>query len=157
MKPFYTMAAASLGVACLGAHAQDIYKWTDANGHVHYGDRAAAPGSSTQLRVEAAPSVPRPAAVPADAAVRRRTPAPGAQGAAEPVDPALVGTACKGLIDKIAAVRAGTNWEALYRQFDSACPGVAYDCVEYKSAPQNNRCTWVKRSNGRVLNTSRYP
>ena len=141
-------------------HAQEIYKWTDANGKVHYGDRAAAPDSSKKIKVSITASS-QPPAVPASATSAPRPslspPRLNAQKKPLPVDPALVGPECRGLIEKIAAVPAGKNWELLYRQFDRACPGIAYECREYQSSPQNNQCIWVKRSGSRVLNRSRYP
>ncbi len=143
-----------------GAGAQEIHKWTDANGKVHYGDRAAAPDSSKKIKVSI-PAPSQPPAVPASANSRPRPtlspPRLNLQKKPVPVDPALVGPECRGLIEKIAAVPAGQSWEMLYRQFDQACPGIAYECVEYRSSPQNNQCTWVKRSGSRVLNRNRYP
>lgn len=163
MSPFYLRTPAFLlgALSCLllpSAHAQEVYKWTDANGKVHYGDRAAAPQSSKQIPLSMTRASPQPA-VPASAGAERDAPPPRRQSRKKPVpaDPARVKPECKGLIDKIAAVPAGTNWEALYRQFDSTCPGIAYECVEYQSSPQKNQCTWVERSGSRVLNTSRYP
>jgi len=149
------LAAALSGALCAGAHAQAVYKWTDADGKVHYGDRAAAPQDSKQLDVPVA--APPPAAPAAGPANLQRRPPPATPRQSVPVDPARVGPACKGLIDRIAAVPAGQNWEGLYRQFDSACPGIAYECVEYASSPQNDRCVWVERSGSRVLNRKRYP
>lgn len=139
-------------------HAQEIFKWTDANGKVHYGDRSAATERSTKIKVTvAAPAYSATASVPnlqqrspllSDANLPKRS---------VPVNPARVGPACRGLIEKIAAVPAGKNWEALYQQFDTACPGIAYECVEYESSPQKNQCTWLERSGTRVLNRKKYP
>lgn len=55
-----TLAVAALGLACSGAPARDIYKWTDANGKVHYGDRSAAGGSSAK-KIEINTKTPEPA------------------------------------------------------------------------------------------------
>ncbi|MBF6907436.1 DUF4124 domain-containing protein, partial [Acinetobacter baumannii] len=54
-----------------GAQAQEIYKWTDANGKVHYGDRAAAPEHSKKIAVSTT-APPRPPAVPASSASAQR-------------------------------------------------------------------------------------
>lgn len=143
-------AAACLWLAGAGAAAQEIYKWTDASGKVHYGDRAAAPEHSRKLPVTPAPA-------PAAAPVRQPAAAPRPEARAKPVDPARVAPSCQGLIGQIAAVPPGKNWEALYRQFDSACPGIAYECVEYRSRPRENRCSWVERTGKSVLTTNRYP
>lgn len=134
------------------ADAQDIYKWTDANGKVHYGDRAAAPDSGQKMYLSVTP--PGGAVAPSPSVSRQRQ---ASREKSVPVTPERVAPACKGLIDQIAAVPAGRNWEALYRRFDSACPGIAYECTEYESSPQNNRCIWVERSGSRVLSRNRYP
>ena len=159
MKRFHSLSIfycfAFLGMFCGSVHAQAIYKWTDANGKVHYGDRAAAPESHKKMNVIAT-ARSQPQAVAASAASPQRHSLPPAEKSAS-VSPGLVGPACKSLIDKIAAVPAGKNWEALFQQFDRACPGIAYECIEYQSSPQNNRCTWVKRSGSRVLNRKKYP
>jgi hypothetical protein len=49
MKPplAFALAAALAG----GAHAVDVYKWRDARGVVHYGDRPAAGASAARLSV----------------------------------------------------------------------------------------------------------
>ena len=128
-----------------GAQAQEIFKWTDANGKVNYGDRAAAPDASQKIHV-AAPTATRPLLLPPDP--RQKS---------VPVDPARVGAACKGLIDKIGAVPSGQSWRALSRDFNSTCPGIAYECVEYVSNPQNNHCNWIERKGSNVLSRNTYP
>lgn len=142
-------------------HAQEIYKWTDANGKVHYGDRAAAPDSSKKIKVIATPPSQPQAVTTAPAAGSQRRPPQMPNfdfpEKSTPVNPALVGSTCKSLIDQIGAVPAGKNWESLYKQFNSACPGIAYHCWEYQSTPQKNQCTWVERSGSSVLHRKKYP
>ncbi|WP_332878890.1 DUF4124 domain-containing protein [Massilia sp. S19_KUP03_FR1] len=151
-----TSAALIAVLFCLfrpGADAQEIYKWTDPNGKVHYGDRAAAPEASQKIHVTAAPVVLPPATQSTVSAL----PQPDNKTRSVRVNPALVGSSCKGLIDKIAAVPVGQGWQALSREFNSACPGIAYECVEYVSNPQNNQCNWIERKDGNVLNRNKYP
>jgi hypothetical protein len=152
------LAAALSALFLPGADAQEIYKWKDANGKVHYGDRAAAPEASQKMHIAVTPPG-EPRVVPASAPTARpNSPLPpDAQKKSVPVDPTRVGPECQGLADKIAAVPAGQNWQALSRQFNSACPGISYECVEYVSSPQNNRCTWVEKSGGTILNRKKYP
>lgn len=152
--------AAFLGMFCSIADAQDIYKWIDAEGKTHYGDRAAAPGNSKKIPVTVAPSSQPPVVPVSTAASQPRSPLlpqRDPQVKSVPVEPSRVGPACQGLIKQIAAVRAGQHWEALYQQFNNACPGIAYECVEYESNPQNNRCVWIERTGSKVLNRKRYP
>lgn len=58
-----------LGAACCAAAGQaQVYKWTDANGKVHYGDRKDAAGARQQeLKIKLPPAAP-PAPVQAPAA-----------------------------------------------------------------------------------------
>lgn len=153
-----TSALLAAVVFCLsgpGAHAQEIYKWTDANGKVHYGDRAAAPDASQKIHVAGAPAaLPSPTQ---PAALALPQPQPDKKTKSVLVNSALLGSACKGLIDKIAAVPAGQGWQALSCEFSSACPGIAYECVEYVSSPQNNQCNWIERKDGNVLSRNKYP
>lgn len=49
----FAMALAAGGVA-----ANDIYKWTDANGTVHYGDRPSGADSEERLQIGSRPTDP---------------------------------------------------------------------------------------------------
>jgi hypothetical protein len=176
MKRFCIVGSALIAVALAAlvpgsVAAQDLYKWTDAGGKVHYGDRAAAPENSKLLNVPSAPArAPAPApTAPASLPPMSSLAAPGvpnrappmarreAEAKSVPVAPSRVGSACKGLADKIAAVPSGTNWKSLAQEFNEACPGIAYECVEYRANPQNNQCTWIERSGGNILNKKSYP
>lgn len=84
-------------------------------------------------------------------------PRPEVREKSVPVAASRVGPACKGLIDKIAAVPSGKNWQSLYQEFNSACPRIAYECTEFKSRPQDNKCLWIERSGNNVLRTNIYP
>jgi len=68
------------------AFANDIYKWTDADGNIHYGDRPT--GDATEERMVIASSATNPAKVQARAESRYATKKPAeAAGAAEPQGP----------------------------------------------------------------------
>ena len=61
------MKAARLLAACVlawigAAQAQQVYKWTDANGKVHYGDKKDAEGAKQQqeLKIKLPPVAPPP-------------------------------------------------------------------------------------------------
>ncbi|MEJ2508545.1 MAG: DUF4124 domain-containing protein [Gammaproteobacteria bacterium] len=49
-----------LAACCAAAHAGDIYKWTDPQGRVHYGDKQAAeqPGGGSAIPVQLRPEPP---------------------------------------------------------------------------------------------------
>src|SRR5690606_12222678 len=47
-----------LGLAALAASASDIYKWTDAEGNVHFGDRPSGAVSEQRLSITSSPTDP---------------------------------------------------------------------------------------------------
>jgi hypothetical protein len=163
-----------LTTICCFAHAGEIYKWTDENGKVHFGDRSAAPaeGKKIDVRVQppsssssengSRPEPQRPDIPPALFSPAPPLPIPSRPSLdpakkSVPVDPARVGPKCQGLIDQIAKVPPGTPWQSLSKEFNASCPGIAYECINYRSHPENNKCTWVERSGSDVLQTKSYP
>lgn len=85
LRVLVVCVAASAG----GAQAQ-VYKWTDANGKVHYGDKKEAEGARQQeLKIKlppAAPPAPAPAVLPPEfRASAPRWPEPPRPAAQQPV------------------------------------------------------------------------
>jgi hypothetical protein len=150
--------AACLAAALLlhATHAADVYKWKDENGKVHFGDKISAAPGGTKVDVKTSPPPSVPASpVPMDITVPVNTkPKPKSATA---VNPSQVPNGCQGLAEQIAKVKPGTNWESLYKQFNATCPGIGYECVTYRSRPENNQCNWVKRTDGNVMHTKSYP
>ncbi len=145
-----------------GANAAEIYKWTDANGQVHFGDQKAAPATAAKVEmktqsVKASPPASREVIKPAPAIPPITPPPfPAAGAKSKPVDPAKIKPECTDLIDQIAKVKPGTNWQALAQKFEASCPGIGYECKTYRTRPENNKCTWVERSGSSYLRTSNY-
>jgi type IV secretory pathway VirB10-like protein len=54
------LAAAALALAAQGAGADGVYKWTDAQGRVHFGDRPPDDAATTAIAPPAPPAVPAP-------------------------------------------------------------------------------------------------
>ena len=148
------LVAALSGLSSRNAGAQELFKWTDASGKVHYGDRAAAPEDSKRLNVPVAPAgTPSRPPLPVHAPLPARG---NAQKKSIPVDASRVGSSCQGLADNIAAGLSGKVSQSLVRQFNEACPGIAYECIEYRSRPQNNRCDWIEQTEGTIVNRKVY-
>jgi hypothetical protein len=157
-----------LAVICCYVNAEEIYKWTDANGKIHFGDRSAAPSDGKKMDVKVQQSNRLSAdqsdqTKPQSTNLQSRFLPPSAPqsrlGLARksvPADSAKVGPRCKDLIDEIAKVKPGTPWTSLYKEFNEACPGIAYECTNYRTHPENNNCTWVERSGTTVLQTKNY-
>jgi len=143
-------------------NAQEVYKWKDSNGKVHFGDKSKAPVESKKMDIQVK-QIPTPAlekvnpntktdhlgTTPSNN-VAKPSPLPNA------IDPARVPAKCQGIIDKIAKVPAGTPWVDLYNDFNQSCPGLAYECVSYKRAPENNQCAWVERTDNSISKTRHY-
>jgi hypothetical protein len=154
-----------LAIASCFVNADEVYKWKDAVGKIHYGDRKSAPSESQKLDIQVSPS----SASNDEQSTRKkiedkqaRIPAVSAPGLESkkksvPVESYRVGPRCKGLIDQIAKVKRGENWESLSNDFERACPGIAYECNNYRTHPENNSCTWVERTGNSVLHTNEYP
>jgi predicted lipid-binding transport protein (Tim44 family) len=84
-SPFFGAALLALTLAAAPAVAQ-VYKWTDANGQVHFGDRG--PSNATQVKAPTPPTT-APAAEAAPAAAKP-APGPGGTDAADAGPPAPV-------------------------------------------------------------------
>jgi hypothetical protein len=136
------------------ANAADVYKWTDANGQVHFGDHLSAPANGQKIDIKSSPAPAQPAASTQPPAGR---PSLEPQSKSTPAEASQVHPGCKELISQIAKVQAGANWQSLYQKFDSSCPGIAYACNNYRAHPEKNKCEWVKRTGSNVLQTNSYP
>ena len=154
-----------LAIASCFVNADEVYKWKDAAGNIHFGDRKSAPSESQKLDIQAPPS----SASTDEQSGRKkkeekqaRSPAVSAPGPESikksvPVESSKVGPRCEGLIDQIAKVKRGENWVSLANEFERACPSIAYECNNYRTHPENNSCTWVERTGNSVLHTNEYP
>ena len=142
-------------------NAAEVYKWTDANGQVHFGDRMSAPsnGQKIDIKSQPAPEQRTPPAQSQSAKLPPITPVPiqVPKGNSTPVDPSQVASGCQDLADQIAKVKPGTNWEPLSQRFNATCPGIAYECNNYKSHPEHSKCQWVKRTGNNMVQTNNYP
>ena len=136
-----------------GTCTAEVYKWTDKNGQVHFGDQAAAPNNSTKMDIKVAPA-PVPA-TKAEQTLPSGTSSPSSpqltEAGSRRIDSSKVKPGCYELISQISKTKRGTNWEALYDKFNSSCSGIAYECNYYKSRPEKDRCDWVERKGSNIL------
>lgn len=83
LRPISVMFAVALLVVCAATPAQSVYKWTDAQGSVHYTDQPPPPGrtaSTIKIKADAAAATPAP---PAATAAKAGEPASGGLAQAE--------------------------------------------------------------------------
>jgi hypothetical protein len=163
--PVLRFAALVMGLVLVhSAHATEVFKWTDANGQVHFGDRLSAPSNGKKIDVRPQPysggqtvqEAASRASESGSAPSRKSSPNRLSKSKSRPVDPSRVGPGCQELVDQIAKVKPGTNWQSLYQKFDATCPGIAYECNNYRSHPEDNQCAWIERKGGNVMQTNSY-
>lgn len=146
--------AVLLALLCCHAGSQEVYKWTDKDGKVHFGDKKSAPMEAKKAEVKvqqpsgAAP--PRVEPTPARPAFESPTAAP-------PTGAPKGNARCQQLADAIMKAGPGGAPAGLSKEFDLACPGIAYRCETYKRQPENNRCAWVTRpADGSIIKHFEY-
>ncbi|HEX5278377.1 MAG TPA: DUF4124 domain-containing protein [Fluviicoccus sp.] len=159
------------------ATAGEIYKWTDENGRVHFGDSGQGGRPAEKIAVEE--KKPKELSQQEmDEMVRQ-----GREGFAkfeeerakreerfreseermkqlsesEPARPK--GTPkCATLARKIIeATEDDEARTALSRQFDRECPRLAYDCLTYESNPKRNFCRPAYRMGREIVHNSNQP
>jgi len=151
-------------------HAQDVYKWTDKDGKVHFGDRKSAPSEGRKIDVKVAAPSASPSGQPlpiesfqaAPSSTLQRLPPSPHWPTDEPnkgsvaVSSSRVNPRCLGLAEQIKQVRAGVPWQDLAKDFNATCPGVTYECVTHKRQPERNSCGWVERTGSSMVHTKIY-
>lgn len=155
-----------LTLICCQINAQEVYKWKDENGKIHYGDRAKAPATSkkAEIKVLAPATIPtRPESTSPKADLGNaktttvaRPPKTDENRGSTPVDPSRVAPRCQGIVDEIAKVPPGTPWIGLAQEFGRTCPGLTYECITSKSRPETNKCNWVEKIGNTITNTKHF-
>ena len=155
MSVFIRVVFVLLCMTATHLHAGEVYKWTDENGRVHYGDKNTAPPSSQAVTT---PNPSKPAPVEQKAlATPKKLSSPYAKldpkevsepwkPKGVPVDPTLVKPRCNELGQTVSETPAGKPFKHMTDEIISLCPGVGYECRRYRKHPQDNVCVAVARS-----------
>ncbi len=149
------LASLLLLIFAISTPAQEVYKWKDSEGKVHFGDRSKAPVTSQKLDIKVK-DLPKP--VPPSPESRTKTAAstPPTEKRTDGIDPDKIHPRCKVLVNEIANTPPGTPWIEQSKEFGQLCPGITWQCIEYKNAPEKNQCGWIKRTGSPILSTERY-
>lgn len=159
-----------LALLPLLANAGEIYKWTDANGQVHFGDKTQAPKASQEVPLEtrplttyAPPKITPPTVPPRKASLADGLPATGtvartfnrwkSDGRQSNLprieqNPAGLNPRCIELAQKIRDLPQATPYQSEVDEISRLCPNVGYDCRYYRTLPSHNRCYPVKLTDG---------
>lgn len=155
---FAALAAAAIAIAAVAltgtaARAQEIHKWKDAKGVVHYGDpRQAAPGSQPVV-IKAPARIAEPAAAAASGASAPATTTapsddPAAQHAAKRkqqsfqygLPPATI-EQCAQMAKSFLEPARGTQADrSLFDRIGWTCPNVRFVCTASRSKPGQTSC-----------------
>lgn len=159
------------------ATAGEIYKWTDENGRVHFGDSGQGGRPAQKITVEEKkPKQMSPEEIEAfvqkgqeemakfdkergktEEHIREMDERIKQLSESEPARPK--GTPkCATLARKIIeATEDDTARTELSRQFDRECPRLAYDCLTYESNPKRNVCRPAYRMGREIVHNSNQP
>jgi hypothetical protein len=126
------------------AFAQGVYKWTDDQGKVHYGDGQRAPSNGTKTTIRGS--------VATDNGNVQRGEGQGAPSSVSKTAIRGLETSDTGNLQNCLAMARGMadkkNPSPAEIRADSKalldlCPGTAYDCVTYIERPESNDCKAV--------------
>jgi len=121
--------------------AGEIYKWTDENGKVHFGDKTNAPKQSQEVIVK---PVSGTGAMPKK---YNFTPAPvnEAKNKTKEVEwNSPEAARCEKLAKQFIAKESEKERGAIGRQIKAICPNLGFHCYTSRSEPQTNRCVATK-------------
>lgn len=132
-------------IVCEPAFAESIYKWTDENGKVHYGDNKDASKTNTQrIRVIGASS-----SNVSTGASSNNVSASENNNNSTPIDAgalqrclAMARTMVNKKTTNPSEIRADS------KSLLDICPGTAYECVTYIERPEANSCKAVPMTSG---------
>jgi len=121
--------------------AQKVYKWTDANGKTHYGDK---PGQATQskkviLKTNKRTPKPAPSKIESEALAEEAA----ADTAATGVEAQPNFDQCISLAKQKAKLRQpfSPKSESLHKKLKSLCPNTSFTCYDYSYTPSKSSCT----------------
>lgn len=143
--------AAAIALPGTAAHAQEIHKWKDAKGVVHYGDpRQAAPGSQpvaikapariAEPPASAASGAPAPSAAPADDPAAQQAAKRKQQSFQYGLPPATL-EQCAQMARSFLDPAPGTQVDrSLSDRIRWTCPNVRFVCTSSRSKPGQTSC-----------------
>ena len=121
--------------------AGEIYKWTDENGKVHFGDKSNAPKQSQEVIVN---PVSGTGAMPSS---YNFTPSPVNEEKNKTKEVAWdspEAARCEKLAKQFITKESEKDRGAIGRQIKAICPNLRFQCYTSRSEPQTNRCVATK-------------
>lgn len=137
-----------------GAGAGEIYKWTDAEGRIHFGDNAQAPDQSRKVELPPAQKSPPPWERWQGAGGGPVMPKPPELKDDVPMrDQVQANPHCAELARKIVTGMAHEEpTQALSDDLMRMCAGITMRCRTYRLNPAKNRCVAIRRTDKYIIN-----
>ena len=136
------------------AFADDIYKWTDENGKVHYGDRINDPKNGTKIVIK----VPEISTNKTSTSATENRNLPLSAGSPAKVEPKTEEKClemARIMMKKTDPTPDGIRADS--KQLLDMCPGLAYQCFTYIERPEKNSCKTVPlKPGGHITDSYTY-
>ncbi len=136
-------------------HAQDIYKWKDAEGKIHFGDRSKAPVVSKKVDIKVK-EVSKTEITNQATLTTTTAPKLAPEKKVGGIELSKINPKCKTIIEEIEKIPMGIPWHAQYNEFNQLCPGIAWQCNVYERTPEKNLCGWIERTSNNILSKRTY-
>lgn len=120
--------------------AGEIYKWTDENGKVHFGDKTNAPKQSQEVIVK---PVSGTGAMPSSYNFKPSQKQPTTKEG-ELASPEIM--KCQELAEQSRSNTSLAERKAIMQQIMSICPNWRFHCRTSRSQPQKNSCIATRES-----------
>lgn len=138
----FTFLVLSMCFMAQGIQAGEIYKWTDENGKVHFGDKSNAPKQSQEVIVK---PVSGTGAMPSTYNVKpSQEQAKTKEG--ELASPEI--KMCQELAEQSVLEKSIEQKKAIMQHIISICPNWRFDCRTSPRQPQKNSCIATREDFG---------
>lgn len=157
--------AISLCWFSLSTYAGNVYKWTDEQGQVHFGDQqqfeAVKPSKSVKIDMPTAHNKEYTTEeintrlkmlddVRSKIHTERDTPVQPQVVA----DLSKINPQCETLAQQIMNTPQGQPFKPLADQMTSLCPGLTYECRQYRKHPKDNECHFAQKTSGSIVHST---
>lgn len=140
-----------LSICCaVQVQAGEIYKWTDENGKVHFGDKTNAPKQSQEVVVKPVSGTGTMPSynvkpLPVANSEQKKTETKEVDFASEEV------MKCQRLAEQFVLKASKAERGAIGQQIRSLCPNWRFHCDTSRSQPEKNSCMATKENFGGAL------
>jgi Domain of unknown function (DUF4124) len=132
----------------LPAGSEEIHKWKDKNGVVHYGDQENAPADSAKMQIKGGKGTPPAPAPGSENWTGRDAPSPKPPQSFGGFSASQIGRCADYARDLINNNKNSHNGNPSGNgdtktpndQLKATCPGVSFSCTSYYHFPQKNQC-----------------